>query len=1199
MFGFFVLYLQLIFLKHYFMKKIYLLLSIIFVSVFSNAQTPVSGAFPQDFGIDPSSVPTVSNITGWSASDYSEIVLDDTQPSGVGVSSNPGNVVLFNNSNGTTHTLTFNSVPTTGFTGINVFWNQYNFTSSSVSVTVQWNNNVGSGWTNFSYTQPGSAATWALCGSIASLPPGAEGAANFSIRFIFAGNSSFDPTLIDDVNIIGNATPIYFYNGGGPIESLSSWDFFGTPGLNPANFTDANITYYLFDYVTFATGGALTGNWNIDGNGSVLYIGDGTGTGDDFNLDIPAGFALTLGGAGTPFMRVMSNSSLTIHNTSFPTANITFSTGSTVEYAQTSSVNINPQSYFNLIISGTNITHNNGVVTVNGDLNLASNLIMNNAAGGSSLSLNGTASGSGALMTRTNSKLVIGGTGSLGTINFGNGGVNKTLSTLTINRTSSGNINLGTDLTVTGSTIIREGNLNVNGNKLTLNGAITFSNTSSLGGSQSSSLSIGGSGVINNSLFMDPTNAGTKALDEFVLSRASRTVTLGNSMEVWGNITPSVGTIVAGTGNLTLKSDASHKARIGQIGATGFFTGNPTVEVFRPTLTTGWINLCTGGVTGNTFSGWNSSFAIVCGTCPSSTVGTGLSASIYGYNETLAAGSSSNSAAYIDLDALGGYSSTIDSKKGYYVYFGNTSPGSTSGAITVPLTGAVNTKNSSGNIALTKTGSNPTEDGWNLVANPYPSPIVANQITGSNFNNATIQAYDPTTDSFVSYSGSATIPMGQAFFVQATGSGNLSPAESWKVTANDNTSILRPATAGGYYFDDFLLSLTSNIVPVSFYTQAYFTFGNAYTTNYENGDCLSFEGTSLSTPRIVAKLNNATLKRSALPTLNGLTTIPILVTTGYAGVYSINPVNLNKLPAGACVSLFNIATNSSHDLKTGAYTTTIAANATTPQFELRITVTPASLTSNFTNPLCKKTGNGLLVAKGTGAGPWNYTWKDNNNTILKVSNNVANFDSLKNVAEGTYKVDVNTVGSCDNANTQFVLNATTPLPTALFIANATTVSAVSNVPVSFTNNSINASNYLWNFGDGATANTANTSHVYNTAGIFNIKLIATNGICADSSSANTQVQAIAGSAVGINNNTLANNNAFVSKDVDGVFVQLDFEVFTKTEITVTNILGQIITSKKIVVADKTKYYLSVPENEKIIFVTVEANNQKQTTKIIN
>ncbi|MDX2173720.1 MAG: PKD domain-containing protein [Bacteroidota bacterium] len=1190
------------------MKRIYLF---ILISICFSGYTQVSiSGFPEDFGPDIITQPGLP--TGWVDNPaIGELVVDDVNVPG---SNSGGNVLLGTNSNNVTQVLKFSSASTIGYSNIFVNWWQY-VSTSGPSITVEWSND-NSIWNDISIT-PSVFDGWEAP-SVGPLPVSAEGQATFFLRFTYSASGTGEIIAIDDVDIQGDPTPVYVWNGTGPLHLTSSWELNGAGGPNPSGFNINNATFQMVDQSFSVSSATLNANWTITGTNTVLYIGDNNFTSNNINFDVAAGKSFALG--STAKIAVTPGSSLTLHSTTFPSAgnNYSFAPNSTAIYAQSVAVNVAPATYYDLEIAGTGsgtnnaISHSSGNITVSNNLTLTSDLLMNSAISGSSLVLNGTISGSGLLLTRANSKLAIGGSGALGTLNFGNGGLDNTLQSFSINRSSSGNVTLGTDLTISvlGSTLtggamtFRNGNLDLNGKKLTLNNAVT-TNSGTIGGSQSSSLTIGSSTTnITGSIMFDQTTPGTtNAMDEIFMDRSGKTLTLGNPVEIWGNITPSVGTIAAGSGNLTIKSDASHKARIGPISGTGFFTGNPTVEVFRPALNTDWINLCTGGVTGNTFSSWDAVFPMTCSTCPSGTGSTGIPASVYTYDETLAAGNSANSAAYIDIDSFGGYSSTIDSKKGYYVFVGTSAPGTVGSALTIPLTGAVNTKNSSGNITITKTGSDPVEDGWNLISNPYPSALTASAVIatmGANINAASLQSYDPATGGYVMYSGSATIPMGQAFFVQSVvGSAAITPSETWKVTTNDNTAISKMASNSSFYFDDFLLNLTSNIVPTPFFTQAYFTFGNGYTTNYESGDCLSFEGTYTTTPRIAAYLNNKTLVRTAYPSLNGLTTIPVIVKTGFAGVYSISPVNLNKLPAGACVTLFDIANNVSHNLRTGPYSVSISANATTPQFELRITLVPTALTSNFTNPQCKKVGNGILVAKGTTAGPWNYTWKDASNNTIIVHNNVASFDTLKNVAEGTYFVDVNTVGSCDNANTQFVLNATTPLPTALFTANTNTVSVTSNVPVSFTNNSANATNYLWSFGDGATATTANASHAYSNAGVFDVQLIATNGVCADSSIAHSQITALAGPAVGINKNTLASNNAFVSKDDDGIFVQLNFDLFTKTEITVTNILGQVITSKKIVVADKTKYYLNVPENEKIIFVTVEANNQKQTTKIIN
>jgi gliding motility-associated-like protein len=55
------------------------------------------------------------------------------------------------------------------------------------------------------------------------------------------------------------------------------------------------------------------------------------------------------------------------------------------------------------------------------------------------------------------------------------------------------------------------------------------------------------------------------------------------------------------------------------------------------------------------------------------------------------------------------------------------------------------------------------------------------------------------------------------------------------------------------------------------------------------------------------------------------------------------------------------------------------------------------------------------------------------------------------------------------------------------------------IPVSFTNTSTNSVSYLWYFGDGDTSTNVNPTHTYNTAGDFNVTLVAADSFgCKDS-----------------------------------------------------------------------------------------------------
>jgi len=86
--------------------------------------------------------------------------------------------------------------------------------------------------------------------------------------------------------------------------------------------------------------------------------------------------------------------------------------------------------------------------------------------------------------------------------------------------------------------------------------------------------------------------------------------------------------------------------------------------------------------------------------------------------------------------------------------------------------------------------------------------------------------------------------------------------------------------------------------------------------------------------------------------------------------------------------------------------------------------------------------------------------------------------------------------ACNNTETVSVI--VNPPPTASF-TTATTTSCHIPDSVSFTNNSIAGSNYVWNFGDGDTSSAMNPLHLYLAGGSFTVKLITSSACGVDSS----------------------------------------------------------------------------------------------------
>lgn len=1095
---------------------------------------------------------------------------------------------------------------TLSFTGMTLKWNGYRSTGAPTLTVEMSTDNVV--YTQLSITDVATDDAWHAFS--VSVPAAFEGKSTVYIRWSYMGDASGAFIAFDDINVSGTASPIFYWDGVGALNSFTSWwTNTNATGANPASFTFNYQIFNLYPNAANATSATLGSAWTVGGTGTKLNVGDGT-TG--FNFNVNANLTIFTGGQ----LVTLNNGTLTLQSATFPAASVVvLNTGSTVDFAQsTAGVNLWATTYSNLTISGGADKNQSGNPIINGILNLnGRNLNMTNSTL-QNLTLNGTITGSGQILTG-NSKLTIGGTGAFGTVSFGSGSTVLTVNQLVLNRTSSGTVTFGTDLTVSSTANLTNGTIKLNGKTLTLNGAVTFPASTANGafsGSQTSNITIGGSGAISNNLNFDQTSSSTRAMKNVILNRTGSTLNIGNAVEIWGDLTPTAGALTGGS-SVTLKSDASHKGRIGVIGTSGSFAGSPTVELYKSSGLTGWTNLCSSGVNGNNISNWNASFAITCsGNCPDgSTVSNVAFTSMYTYDETAFIGDDANSAHYIDIGTTGGTSQALNSLKGYWVYLGNGFPNTST--IMIPLTGPVNTKNSSGSINLTLSAGAPAStDGWNLIANPYPSPISVSNLlnaigSASTSIDNTFYAYDPDANNNTPLPAGSIIPMGQAFAVRSlVPSISITPDETWKTATNNNTEIFKTTSTANYYWNDFLLDLTSTTTyTVPFFSQVYFNFASGNTNGFDNGKDAFYLTSSVdpSTPHIYSTIGSDKYMRNGLPSLNGTVAIPLTVVTGtaYAGVYSLNPVNINLLPAGACVNLYDIANNTTHNLRTGPYTATISANATTPQFELRITLNPSTLTSSVNNPLCAKINNGSIVAKGTSVGPWNYTWKDAANNVIKVTTAVSGPDTLKNVGVGSYNVDVNTVATCDNANASFNVISTALLPASAFSVNKDTLNIGGSIQFQFTNTSSNANAYTWQFGDGNTANTPNATYMYSNAGNYNVTLIAVNSACGDSSKFTYKVTAINTPTVqSVANINGSDNDIRIGKDANGVFVQLSYDKNTRATVSISNVLGQVIMSPRIVEGSTDRFYFDMSiAKEQLLLISVSTSEKRITRRIYN
>jgi PKD repeat protein len=998
------------------------------------------------------------------------------------------------------------------------------------------------------------------------------------------------------------ANTTYTYTGGGHPELLTNWGkTTATLGANPASFTAAN-QIFQFKGASSATLGAA---WTVSGSSSKIVVGDGTNA---FTFSDGGKVLTTVG------IDVANKSTFTIQNTttslgSFVPKNGT--PGSTINYAASSGTQtIFGTTYYNLTISGAAIMNLGGTTTVNKVLTLNAGCAL--TLNGIELDLNGTITGSGTITGDISASVYIGAaTGTFGTINFTSGG--QMLNQFDLGSSAAGTlITLGTDLTVIddggGQSILNlsSGTLNLNGHKLisdvtciTINfgGTITGSTTSSL------QLNCASTGAISGSLLMDQTTSGTtNALSNLTLNDggAGQTLTLGSALSIVDSICPTSGTIDASGGSINLVfTSATKTGRVGVMNAAGSISGSTiTSNIQRPAGNTDWVLMGYPGVVpaASDFTVYQNQFPMECLNCPD------------GFSQSFTSVDSWSETTGLDLTGATGYtgiSNTTDAMSngtGYWFYMGQAIP--TTIAIPIAVTGAVQSAAGTG-ISMPLTANH---TGYNLVANPVPSPISWTALRAGNGSvSTTYQVYSPnfpgganytTWDESTGGDGSGLlsdiIAQGQGFYVVASAGTSLTLFEGAKRNGGSQglAKLANPTVqSSGINYFKFYVTGSNNQ-----FNSTTFEFNTNAVAGQDMYDAQKFPAGTVGALAVSSSSFGTDLTINALPGLTQNYSIPVKMTTGTTGSYQISPADIQHMPTGVCIKLHDNYTGTDYDVLQGAFSVTLNDTETVARFTLNVTVTPLAITTNANQATCHNTHDGLITAVGNDAGPWNYTWKDATGAVVKTTLNKATPDSLTGLNNGVYTVEVTTVGSCNNATQTFTVTAPAA-PVSLFTAPLQ-VNVGSNV--NFVNNSTDATNYTWNFGDGNMSSQQIPTYAYNSPGTYTITLSAINASCNDTVKSKQVI--VVNATTGIKQANVGSGDINLSKDATGNYIQFDYANQTKVNITVYNVLGQTLLNNAAINVVNDKIYLNIADNKnQVLYVTITnlTNNQQTTKKFVN
>lgn len=522
-------------------------------------------------------------------------------------------------------------------------------------------------------------------------------------------------------------------------------------------------------------------------------------------------------------------------------------------------------------------------------------------------------------------------TGAQGTLTAGTSTVNMYGSSATISGTAAAFDNLvlqtGASVTFPSSAEVLIGKSFANG------GTVSFPTTCTLGlnGVASVTQNITGTGF---------TISGIHAYSN------TRTINLSTTVAVLDFLDLDAGVTFATSSNLTLKSTNALTARLGALGAGASITGSVTVETVIPGGSTGWANLGVRGVNAQTISNWDTYVSsgaangmpmtcIGCAYTPSD-VPTGWFKSIQGWDE---------SSSY-------GYDSTVTSSTamnpgtGFWVYVGDGF--STTNDLKVINSGTLKT----GQVVIGVT--NFAQSGFNLIANPYPSPISWNKVMAVSSNsssiNGAIYAFNANSGIYTSYSGSlasnpapngidSVIAGGQGFYVESASGGVVTFQEYMKVSKNTSANPLIRTSANSGVGKVLRIKLAgsadNDVTTIRIHQDATPNFDKVFDAKklVASPGYIGYPGaydkyTTISTTDIL----NEFYSINSLPPLSNSLSVPILARVSTSGTYTLQTYDFKDFDM--CVGLIDKLDNSYHDIRNAPYVFTISDTTSAPRFEL-------------------------------------------------------------------------------------------------------------------------------------------------------------------------------------------------------------------------------------------------------------------------
>ena len=471
-------------------------------------------------------------------------------------------------------------------------------------------------------------------------------------------------------------------------------------------------------------------------------------------------------------------------------------------------------------------------------------------------------------------------------------------------------------------------------------------------------------------------------VNNLVIDNDGNTITTNVNINVKGIVSPEEGTLDLNGNDLTLLSDATATAGIGEFKTGASIVGDVTMQRYLPVSDQDWVNLGS-PLTGLTIADWADDF-----------VTTGFAGSdfpdypfnnIQKYDETVLGDLNDG------WEQTAAQTDALTTDRGYMVFM-------TGASNTVDAKGGLQT--GSVNVPVTFSPNMGTmTDGWNLITNPYPSAIDWDALVALSTNVSTYYVFDTEIDGYISRNGntgvgaaSQFIASGQSVWVKADMAGaSLQFEESIKVPGVNSFERSTPTTPVIEF------SLTSGERTDRAFVGS---FSGATAAYDSQSDALDLRSMHQNAARLSIASDDLLLEHNMVNSFNENSS-HVLRFTAYeqAGTWTLSADDMSNIPTSACITIEDTFDNSIVALEEGmTWTVDLAAEEVQDRFILHIGGA-ATIEAEAVSCYGSEDGTATLnLPEGT----YSVQWVDEMEQTIATMDNVSGEQSIQDLGFGNY-----------------------------------------------------------------------------------------------------------------------------------------------------------------------------------------------------